>query len=111
MKKPRSRFPDLGLDEFKDLDVRAAYILEFGPRCAAWLVNRFRKRARNGGFALHMTASQEQPEWFQIAIGYLKQHAKNWEVDERVERGIRRFRVRWLGGRKVPDVIAPIGSC
>ncbi len=97
-------------DALKDLDVRAAFVETFGPRCAAWLVNRFRKKVRAYGvIPLFMSASEEVPPWFQIATSYLERSRK-WEVDVQVSGGVRSYRIRWLyvRMREVPAALRPV---
>ncbi len=111
MKKPLVEMPG---DDFANMDVRAAYVVRFGPRCAGYLVSRqqFRKQVRRTGFfSIHLETKEEEPPWLQIAIEYLTKHAKRWDVVTTTQRGVRRWRVRWLGGRQIPASIVPLGTC
>jgi hypothetical protein len=98
------------VNEFENLDVRAAYVVTFGPRCAGWLVRRFRKNIkRTGGFSVHIKASEDDPPWFQIARDFLKQRTTKWGLVRWTSHGERRYRFFWIGGRKRPTFIQPLG--
>lgn len=118
-KKPKLRLVksppvlEVELDDITPEGVRAAFIVRFGPECAAWLVNRFRATIRRYGcFPMHIKASEDEPAWFQIAIGYLKQQTRKWSVVVQTQRGEKKYRVMWLGGSRapkdIPDVIRPV---
>jgi hypothetical protein len=98
----------LELDDVTPEGVRAAYVVRFGPECAAWLCNRFRSRLRRHGEAsVHIPFDQEEPPWFSIAISYLEKHrSSSWSVRRWGSRGVRRWTIRWLGKRRIPDSIA-----
>lgn len=111
MRKPLVEMPG---EDFTNAGVRAAYVVRFGPRCAAYLVSRapYRKRLRNQGyFHLHLPSGEEEPPWLQIAIEYLSKHARRWDVVKTVVRGERRWRIRRLEWRVLPEAIVPVGIC
>lgn len=100
-------------EQMKQMDVRAAFITRFGPECAAWLCNRFRRNIRRVGFfTAHMPGPDvELPSWFDIAISYLEKHrSKRWKVEKSVIRGARYYRVVWLGKPSLPAAIVPVGQ-
>lgn len=118
-KKPRHLrvAPDLPevveIDNLTDADVRAAFIVRFGPACAAWLCNRFRRHARKlGTFLVHIPENKPLPSWFDIAVNYLEKHrTKRWAVQRTTSRGMRYFRVFYLPKRApLPTAIVPVGQ-
>lgn len=122
MKKKRhlsvARAPNLPevveLNDLTDADVRAAFVVRFGPQCAAWLCNRFRRSLRKTGrFLVHLPEGADLPPWFDIAASYLEKHrTKRWRVERQAIRGARYFRVFWLGKRNasLPNAIIPVGQ-
>lgn len=59
---------------------RALMLDRFGARCAAWLVNRFRKTIhRYGAFRVHLPRGATVPFWFGLAIQWLAR-SKHWET-------------------------------
>lgn len=100
------------VDSMNDVDVRAAFIVRFGPQCAAWLCNRFRRHVRKlGTFLVHIPEGKELPPWFDIAICYLEKHRARWAVTRSSSRGVRYFRVFYTPKRKpLPTALVPVGS-
>jgi hypothetical protein len=100
------------LSDMSDANVRAAFIVRFGPQCAGWLCARFRRTIRKlGTFIVHIPEGKELPAWFDIAICYLEKHAKRWAVTRNVIRGVRYFRVFYTPKRKpTPIAIVPVGQ-
>ena len=92
---------ELDLDEMTPEGVRAAFVVRFGPECAAWLVNEFRQRFRRvGKLRAHMPAKEELPPWFDIAVSFLRDHRqKKWGVRRWVENGVITFEIEWKGKR------------
>ncbi len=83
--------------------IRAAFVQRFGDECAAWLVRRFRKTIRRYGcFSMHLEAGEEEPNWLQIALAYLRKRSARWAVAVKTSRGRREYRVVWLGARRAP---------
>ena len=102
------------IDDLTDANVRAAFIVRFGPECAAWLCNRFRHHLRRiGYFVVHMPPEGPLPAWIDIAICYLEMHReKSWKVQRSTIRGVRYFRVYWNGKKRdaLPPAIVPVGQ-
>lgn len=64
---------------------REAFVARFGPTCAAWLVNRFRRTiARYGAFSLHLARGAELPPWCEIALAFLSRR-KGWSVQQEMD--------------------------
>lgn len=107
------RIPEVvELGDMTDVNVRAAFIVRFGPQCAAWLCNRFRRKLlRVGVFTVHFQGSS-LPPWFDIAINYLEKHRAKWEVRRELVSGVWYFRVYWNGrkNRALPSAIVPVGQ-
>lgn len=113
MKKKRhlsvARAPNLPevveLNDLTDADVRAAFVVRFGPQCAAWLCNRFRRSLRKTGrFLVHLPEGADLPPWADIALSYLKKRVR-WSVEETMRNGNRAFCVTWKGGSRVHRVL------
>lgn len=101
-KKP----PEIGV-ELDDAAVRALYIERFGPSCAAWLVNRFRRRVlRTGAFYLYLPDDEPMPPWCDLALAFLGKR-RGWHVERfDVGDGRKRFRIsREKRGRALPVAI------
>lgn len=63
---------------------REACVLEFGPRCAAWIVRKFRRRLRRtGSVTFRAPVDAEIPDWFEIALAYLERRPERWAVVRR----------------------------
>lgn len=76
--------PEIEIDLTKG--TRESFIHAFGPTCAAWLVNRFRRTiARYGAFAIHVNRDDEIPPWCEIAIAFLRRR-KGWTVVSAIRR-------------------------
>lgn len=100
---------EIDVDDVTPAGMRAAMIWRFGPRCAGWLVNRFRRQIRVRGFFLvhGKVDPNEAPPWFQIAIGYLEKHRSvRWRVESEVRAGARWYRVTRRAS-EIPIVIRP----
>jgi hypothetical protein len=88
-----------GLIEAEDVTselARELMIDRFGPSCAAWLVNRFRRMIhRYGAFRVHLDPKEEVPPWFGIAIQFLARR-EGWDTARaRDAKGNRSWIVRW----------------
>lgn len=94
---------EVELDEFTPAAIREAYVVRFGPTCAAWLVrdlDRRRKRSRKpfeDVFDMHLPAGVEEPAWFQVALECLRRR-KRWVVVVQTCRGEKRYRLRFVSG-------------
>jgi hypothetical protein len=103
------------LDDMTSANVRGAYVVRFGPKCAAWLCKEFKHIVKKyGAFALHRGPEDEVPPWLQIALDYLRDYARKWTVLKKTEPdGHVRYRVIWLCHRPyrwLPDSIRRIGK-
>ncbi len=115
--RPRSEPPTIELDDLSPEAVRNAFIVRFGPQCAAWLVrelDRRRKRARrryDGIFTMHLSTKEEEPGWFQIAIGFLKRR-RGWNVMTHVHRGTKRYTIKFgdWAPKKIPAALRPVND-
>lgn len=86
------------LSDMSDANVRAAFIVRFGPQCAGWLCARFRRSLRKTGrFLVHLPGDTPLPPWADIALAYLKKRVR-WLVEETMRNGNRAFCVTWKGG-------------
>jgi hypothetical protein len=92
-------------DQTQEDFARALVVDAYGPRTAAWLVNRHRRQLHLAGavdFVLKRTILERFTPpgrklfWFQIAIDMLKQRP-GWSVERTEHRGIVKFRLKWLG--------------
>jgi len=92
------------LDELTPEAVRAMYVDRFGARCAAWLVNRFRRQVkRSGAFQLQLGPGHDLPPWADIAITFLRdRRTSKWSVARRVHRGTRYWTFVWKLGATAP---------
>lgn len=75
---------------------------QHGPRCAAWLVWRFRRSIRaKGYFVAKLPRGAILPTWFSVAIACFKSRSRAWEVEEATTQGTlkkigkRFFTIRW----------------
>lgn len=95
------RLPEVvEMGDMTDANVRAAFVVRFGPQCAAWLCNRFRKHLRKlGTFLVHLPGDVPLPPWADIALSYLKKRVR-WSVEETMRNGNRAFCVTWKGGSR-----------
>lgn len=93
---------EIDLDEMTPEGVRAAFVVRFGPECAAWLVNEFRARFRRvGKLRAHMPAKEDLPPWFDLAVSFLRDHrSRNWEVRRWVDGGVLTFEIAWKGKKR-----------
>lgn len=103
------------LDAMTPENVRGAYVVRFGPMCAAWLCNRFRRMTKKyGAFAFHLPSGEEEPRWVGIAVQYLRDYrARKWGVMKIQESdGRMRYRVMWRLHRKrvIPELLRPWGK-
>lgn len=106
-KRSIAQGPDVvfDVDAMNDMDVRAAFIVRFGPACAAWLCNRFRRSLRKTGrFLVHLPGDVPIPPWADIALSYLKKRVR-WSVEETMRNGNRAFCVTWKGGSRALRVL------
>jgi hypothetical protein len=91
------------IPDFDTAGVRELYIAEFGPKCAGWLVRRFKKRIRvTGDFFVHLPVAEEIPPWFDIAISFLRRRDR-WRVSAWTTRGVRRWHVS--RNKRIPQSI------
>lgn len=124
MKRKRNLLPEVpafdpDAREWKDktpewCSTRGAYVLAFGPRCAAWLVWKFRKTLhRYGAFRMYLPPEALEPPYLQIAIEYLarRECSLRWSVRTTWDRGTKHYRVEWLRRRSIPVALVPVGSC
>jgi hypothetical protein len=95
---------DLDESDLTPEGVRDAFVVRFGPQCAAWLINKFRRKIHRDGFIqLHLAAGEEEPPWFDIAITFLKKHrAMKWSVVTLKHRDQRSYRLIWQGWQGGP---------
>ncbi len=102
----RPAVPDVPVDELGNVDVMALYVERFGPRCAAWLVRRFRRQVRKHRcFHVRCPKGAELPPWFRIARACLEK-SDRWCVGESEGVASRLFVFRFLG--RVPASIRPV---
>lgn len=99
------------LESFDSESVRKAYVVRFGPQCAAWLVNRFRRQLKKrGAFFLRAKVGEELEPWLRIARDFLRDHRSNkWVVEESSSGSTRYIAVR-RRGRPIPMALLPVGS-
>jgi hypothetical protein len=93
------------LNDLTPANVRAAYVVQFGPRCAAWLVGKFRKRLRRGEVRFHLPISPDGvPPWFDLAVSYLANHrSQKWQVNFARYGGNRHYRIEFR--RRLPESV------
>jgi hypothetical protein len=80
---------------------RKATVLAFGPRTAAWLINKHRKELHKTGTVDFVVPKApkakiaEKLRWFFIAMDYLRTSRSGWLVTIHTQNDNRVFRVRW----------------
>lgn len=79
-----------------------AVVARDGPKCAAWLVRKHRRRIRReGAMPFTIDVNQRTPPWFLVAMQCLRRRA-GWNVVVTELRGTRTYRVEWLGKLRNP---------
>lgn len=75
---------------------REAFVLEFGPRCAAWMLWNRRRVLRTRGEASWCLSTEDiMPEWFSLGFEYLGKHrTRKWMTRTWISGGVRYFHVR-----------------